>query len=576
MNYSLHNGEIRLEGLFYEEARYDVSNSLLMAGFDGRGNIIHYSRAGIGAVLRAGSFYSGFIINGVKFPSSEHKQISMIGRRQSIDLAGLASMDQVIDQDHDCVVFRFRLPAGTRDFSWVFGYILDASRPQMHVYHDGGSLRLRETEGCGYHWSFDYDSRQSQGVEDSSTLWVAFGSGPEPDCKTIFNSCSAYEQELRSYLHTDNEIHRALFVSALNAGISAWKRCPGCGSSDTFVEGSFFEGFFAGIDYQTPARTYYRDAYWTVQPLLRIRTAWVRSEIITLACGIDEDLDCPSGVQSDGQAFWPKHVDSPLFFILMVADYVEASGDTGVLETEVKGRTVGAWMHALIERSAEKADHHGLLVRGHRNRHDWADNVFRSGYVSYVEILWWRALDRMQLLFPHAGYGARAETVCTSINDILWDEELGQYINYADDKHQEKNLSLDTVTALLWGLVPPGREDRFIETLALQLETRSNASQPFGDWGVMCLWPPYAYAEDLVEKSMYDFTYHNASEWPWLSALYALALKTHGRDFEYPLTRWFIHGLGQGWYTPVEYHSPVCGRGSLLQAWSSLAAAAFI
>ena len=31
MNYSLHNGEIRLEGLFYEEARYDVSNSLLMA-----------------------------------------------------------------------------------------------------------------------------------------------------------------------------------------------------------------------------------------------------------------------------------------------------------------------------------------------------------------------------------------------------------------------------------------------------------------------------------------------------------------------------------------------------------------
>jgi len=54
-----------------------------------------------------------------------------------------------------------------------------------------------------------------------------------------------------------------------------------------------------------------------------------------------------------------------------------------------------------------------------------------------------------------------------------------------------------------------------------------------------------------------------------LDGLYALALMKHGFDAHHALTRWFDYSLEKGWYTPVEYYSPVYGNGSFLQAWSS-------
>jgi hypothetical protein len=86
----------------------------------------------------------------------------------------------------------------------------------------------------------------------------------------------------------------------------------------------------------------------------------------------------------------------------------------------------------------------------------------------------------------------------------------------------------------------------------------------------MCCWPAYRRKDHLVEKSAYEYVYHNGSDWPFWSSVYALAKTEYGMDGTYPATRWYSYSLEQGWYTPVEYYNPITGRGSLLQGWSAM------
>lgn len=39
-----------------------------------------------------------------------------------------------------------------------------------------------------------------------------------------------------------------------------------------------------------------------------------------------------------------------------------------------------------------------------------------------------------------------------------------------------------------------------------------------------------------------------------------------------PLQSWFSYNIEKGNYSPIEYFSPACKDGSLLQAWSGAAA----
>src|SRR5262249_57906020 len=63
-----------------------------------------------------------------------------------------------------------------------------------------------------------------------------------------------------------------------------------------------FAGLAAGINYSAPARTYYRDGYWTAQALLPIEPAIVRAQIDLLAYGIQTDGEAPSAVLTTGAA----------------------------------------------------------------------------------------------------------------------------------------------------------------------------------------------------------------------------------------------------------------------------------
>ena len=102
------------------------------------------------------------------------------------------------------------------------------------------------------------------------------------------------------------------------------------------------------------------------------------------------------------------------------------------------------------------------------------------------------------------------------------------------------------------------------------LDSRNNpAVEPFG---MFCVYPLYKNIKATVNKSATPFNYHNGADWPYWSAMLAYAYKMYGFEYEFALKNWFFYNLKKGNYTPVEYFSPYCKDGSLLQAWSSVAA----
>lgn len=145
------------------------------------------------------------------------------------------------------------------------------------------------------------------------------------------------------------------------------------------------------------------------------------------------------------------------------------------------------------------------------------------------------------------------------------------------DGSGEERLALDSLTALRFGLASPSQTLATLDAVGRTLETRHNHSQPYGDWGVMCGYPAYGRGTRLRGKSAFGWRYHNGSDWPYLDGIYAESLMSAGLPgWRYPLTRWRQYSLERGWPTPVEYYAPPWGRGSQLNGWSAMPAAAML
>jgi len=356
-----------------------------------------------------------------------------------------------------------------------------------------------------------------------------------------------------------------------------------------------FAGLSAGLAYSAPARTYFRDSYWTSALLLQTAPALVAAEIEVLAEGVQPDGEAPSGVLvgADPQVqpwrravasdpslahaharpldWWSDHFDSPLYFVLIVADYVRATGDAEPVRRH--------WdrLQATFRRYLRLADDSGLPVKPRHDR-DWADNVFRAGLVAYDLGLWVGAADALAELAlgrdVRQDARAAAARARAAIAARLW-RPSGWYADYdGPGGFSEDHLALDSLTLLGFDATPPDQALAVLAAVRARLESRRNERQPYGDWGMLCVFPPYRRRADLRGKSAFALRYHNGGDWPWLDGLYARERLRRGLDgWRYPLTRWWETCLTNGWPAPVEHFSPAYGRGSLLQAWSSLPAA---
>lgn len=602
------NGSLTATLPLHTKLCYELSNRVVLAQADGSFSLSRYAVAGLFPVFQEDSFYTTLWINGIAIPWGTEKQVEMLGRMQAVrletDKLSLESLT-FLDESTEAIFQQYTLVNKTNtalaagaDFGYLFDAGLWAAANTQRAFGAGAGakmleetngfahslpggqqytlaccapLTLREVEGRGVHYSWGVQL-QPGGKQVVQLVYKLHVGQQAPAAALLHTFAPAlsqarqYQASLQSTLCGGTPLERALYASALNCALSSYKQTSG------------FQGFYAGIHYQSPPRTYYRDGYFTVLPVLAHQPGLVREEILTLALGIEPDGTCPSAVIDADQVFWPQHLDSPAFFILMLHDYLAATRDFPLLEVEVKGKTILSHTLALADAMLAQADENHLLYRQPGNRHDWADNIYREGYVTYIQALFYRAIHCTGRVLHAAGqpgaqqYGAAAQQIQNAINTLLWNEEKGWYNNYSSPRCTEDNLSIDTVFCVVFGVADVARSKRLLANMEQMLESQNNKEQPFGDWGTLCCWPPYQYPAHLVEKSSYPFVYHNGSDWPYWSALYAFAKSMHGMPCTYPLTRWFIYGLEKGWATPVEYYGPVAGRGSLLQAWSAMAA----
>ncbi|TPW27233.1 glycogen debranching protein [Martelella alba] len=385
---------------------------------------------------------------------------------------------------------------------------------------------------------------------------------------------------------------RSMAIQSAHASLSSIRKAE---------DGSFL-GLAAGHAYSAPTRTYYRDGYWTLQALLHLEPDAVRDEITLMAKGFQSDGEAPSGVILTGPEqgkewekfrskdpvysaehlrptdWWSDHFDSPLFFILTIGDYVRVTGDDAPLKQH--------WpmIKTIYERYCGfDLKGNGLPVKPHHHDRDWADNVYRHGYVSYDIGLWIGALDVIartgDTIDPDLASRAKrtAVTARAALDDALL-LPSGWYADYGmKDDFVEDHLTLDSLTLLRFEAISKERARTVLAKVEELLETRNNDAQPYGDWGVMCAWPPFKRPADTRSKSAFAYRYHNGSDWPYLSGLYAEQRLQYGLDgWDYPMLRWWQTSLEEGWIGSVEYFSPPFGRGSLLQGWTGMHAAAIL
>ena len=328
-----------------------------------------------------------------------------------------------------------------------------------------------------------------------------------------------------------------------------------------------------------PVRTYYRDAYWTVLCLYKRRPDLIRCQILTLAHGIEKNGDCPSSVTFEFRPRLRNYYDSPCFFVMLVYDYINHTGDRSILDEYVNGKSVYDLCLLAVDRLTEFEDKTGLIVKaGRYNRRDWSDQINRTGYVTYVELLYTRALFCLSRIVGTRDenrarrYREMSERTKDAINAILWDEEKGYYINYKSGDFVEDNLSVDTILAVLFGVSDKSRTARLLDNFSRLLDTRNNRFLRAGNFGLTCVYPCYRGVDRCFSRSVQPFAYQNGASWPCWSALVAYAQMKNGREYTYALTSSFLRNVKEGRYTPVEYDSPLGDPGSPLHARSSAVA----
>ncbi|NLI53946.1 MAG: hypothetical protein GX417_06405 [Clostridiales bacterium] len=539
-------------------APYDMSNLRLAACVDGL-TLTKLSLSGAYDAVLPGGYY-GVCGRRTSIDPADERQIVAYGRVQETRFplcdAGCAARWFL---GSESPVLYLRLNAeGCRPFSLEYDFGVQCPPERLRVLCTA-PLTLREREGDYLHYTASVKStarRDAFFAEFTLALDLSLTLTQDALPAAAAEADADAEAYFVALLAAANPGENAAFKAyALNAAFSSYKSF------------SDFSGFFAGVNYAAPARTYYRDGYYTALAILPYRPDWVKTQLRTLARGVAADGSCGSAVDACCTTWWCAHADSPLFFALLLYAYVSATGDRAVLGEE----EIAQKLAVVLDVTAASLDENGLIDRDPASRHDWADNVFREGYVTYIQCLAYGALQLGGSLLPDAArYDEAARRIREGVNRILWDEELGYYVNFKTTDETEANLSLDTVFAALFDIAPPERAARMLSRMEALLETRNNAR--YGDFGTLCVYPPYASAARLVEKSADPLRYHNGADWPYLSALYAFAKKLYGMDYRYPLTRWYETSLQQGFATPGEYYSPYYPAGGMLQGWSALAA----
>ncbi len=580
MNVDFKNGRVVTECILCNEVPYDVSNNCISVQFNGKSGINFYQKINNLPAFDGLATFK-FFINGKEISFDTPKRVENIGRTQTViyhTATAEITTVSVLDQSAQAVITKLEVRPAER-ILLELAIVMQSAVSKNCEQREDGSFYCADTDfAFASDASFVCEAQNGaffhhiDPFEEIIGINIVYGFSADNLLGILQNADRYIQQSFREIdavklpAGISGEQDLALYYAAHFCALQNYK------------EIGHFKGFMAGCKYVVPARTYFRDAYFTVLSMYNGHQNKIRNEILTLSRGIDEDGHCPSAVKYDFSSFWGHHFDSPSMYILMVYDYVNNTGDVSVLSEQIGSCTILKQMERVLDKLEHFCDETGLLVKeGPYNRRDWADEVNRYGYVTYDEILYARALYGFARLLTAAGktqqaahYDQQFLQVKQSIHRYLWMEDKGHYVNYSNADFVEDNLSIDTVLAVIFDIADPRQSVRLLENCVSRLDSRNHtALAPFG---TLSVYPLYKDIHATVNKSARPFDYHNGAEWPYWSALLAYALKMYGFAYDFPLKNWFSYNLNRGNFTPIEYFSPYCKDGSLLQAWSSVAA----
>ena len=352
MSVSYKDGKIIVDEAYHKDVCYDVANNLITAQFNGKGCIPKYAVMNKFSVFSA--FYNLISVNGVAFDWNAQKHVEMVGKKQVVTFSTKdfdMEVLQFLDQKNNCIYVQNKVTAkkdmdfrvvnnfginygsyveqllanrlSAKTIATLLAGFVKSKKNGLTINEDGtGYIRgdvlgdfyldiaistepiALESER-GFVNQFGYGSKIAKGETKTYRYVISAGT------RTDFTYCDvnaalknfdaaikdtdAYINALECPVELKDDFLKSYYKSLLNTSLSNYK------------ELGKFKGFLAGIVYQFPARTYYRDAYWTVLSVLPVRPDLVRNEIITLANGINAKGECPSAVKFNFKNYWGNH-----------------------------------------------------------------------------------------------------------------------------------------------------------------------------------------------------------------------------------------------------------------------------
>ncbi|HEV7652022.1 MAG TPA: amylo-alpha-1,6-glucosidase [Actinophytocola sp.] len=262
---------------------------------------------------------------------------------------------------------------------------------------------------------------------------------------------------------------------------------------------------------------------------------------------------------------WPRLTDSVVGAVGAWACYV-ATGDLDFLR----------WSHDVTRASLARAEREiadGDLFRGCASFMESNSGypprfAFRGRAVGATSALSTNVLyHRAYVLAARAAavlgddpepFAARAAAVRQTINDRLWQPDLGRYAYYedADGGLSDRCEGLGTALALLWGVADDDQAAAVV---------RSAATTPSG---LPCLWPRHPLWASWLPRD--EYRYHNGMVWPFVQGYWGWAAAARGFTDVFAAELDHLAGLAGRAGTFHEYYRPD-GRpgGSARQLWSA-------
>ncbi|HEY3061857.1 MAG TPA: amylo-alpha-1,6-glucosidase, partial [Chloroflexota bacterium] len=426
------------------------------------------------------------------------------------------------------------------------------------------------------------------GLEDTSDLFVPgeFTAGLQPGQSATFVVTAEREPDLATERALDAELtrQRALLVSAAATGSPPLVQQLVLAADQFLVRrGATGRTVIAGYHW---FNDWGRDTMIALPGLtLTTGRAEEASDILrTFASYVDQGMLPNNFPDHDGQLPGYNTVDATLWYVLAIRAYVQATGDTVLVDELLPVLCSIVDWHRRGTRYGIQVDPvDGLLRAGEPGvQLTWMDAKIgdwvvtpRIGKPVEIQALWYNVLRTIAAWLAEradhraASYSALAEQARSSFLNRFWRPELGYLADVVDTpQSDELQLRPNQILALSlpYSLVEGEIAEGVLTTVGRSLLT------PYGLRSLAPPDPAYRgeYGGGPIQR---DSAYHQGPVWTWLMGAYVEAHYRvhHDRSTALALVRPFVHHLRDACLGSVseilEGDEPHTPRGAVAQAW---------